>query len=104
MSILIKDAKMPKNCAECQLLEKEIGSTWVLENRCFLIGRFVDPYTMPQSSRPSWCPLVEIPEPHGRLIDARTIRMEMLDTKADAERIVRAIAETPTVIGAEESC
>jgi hypothetical protein len=29
--------------------------------------RIVTPYGLP---RPDWCPLVEIPTPHGRLIDA----------------------------------
>lgn len=31
------------------------------------------PYGMP---RPDWCPLVEVPTPHGRLIDADELKKE----------------------------
>lgn len=56
MSVLIKDMDMPRGCAACPL--------WA---RCYEVfaaqERFID-------ERPEWCPLVEVPTPHGRLIDA----------------------------------
>lgn len=52
MSILIKGMEMPKNCAGCFLRVGQCSKRIYMENR------------------PSDCPLVEVPEPHGRLIDA----------------------------------
>lgn len=78
MSVLIKGIEMPKNCHECCFcsgymtgqarilgyvclasLEKEnsVRGRRKIEELCFLCI-------------PDWCPLVEIPEKHGRLIDA----------------------------------
>ena len=57
------------------------------------------------------CPLVEVPTPHGRLIDADKVLSEIREIiKADAERgkitfavdIFRPINNAPTVIDAEE--
>lgn len=53
MSILIKGKKMPKCCVAC----------WAAE-----ICRYYDRFS--NYERPEHCPLVEVPEPHGRLIDA----------------------------------
>ena len=50
-----------------------------------------------------YCPLVEIPTPHGRLIDADEIEMPCLETTADQKWMEIAIKSTPTVIEAEGS-
>lgn len=60
MSILIRGRGMPENCQECVCLNDEYFY-------CQAVGR------QPQdenvvSRRPDWCPLVEVPTPHGRLI------------------------------------
>lgn len=75
MSVLVKGIEMPKNCADC-LLEYtydgyncrivEKAASWGLEGR------------------PSWCPLVELPTPHGDLIDA--------------EKLIEAFKETDCII------
>ena len=62
MSVIIKDAKAPKNCAEC----------WYSKGVYCLYpdtGGWVGEYQKNQT-KPSWCPLVELPDKHGRLIDA----------------------------------
>ena len=59
MSVLIRGMKMPQNCSECKLLCNENFIIW-----CCLTDRedvFLD-------ATPDWCPLVELPEKHGRLI------------------------------------
>lgn len=65
MSVLIKGMKMPRNCRECKIkaweerynvYECPFGG--ILELSCLSNGRQDD------------CPLVELPEKHGRLIDA----------------------------------
>lgn len=66
MSILIKGMEMPKSCDSCDLIQFDDEE---LEAHCPL-----SPYYRwcgtPPDYRPEGCPLVEIPTPHGRLIDA----------------------------------
>ena len=80
-SILIKNTEMPKSCDTCFL------------SRWDFIERFHCPFDE--------CPLVEVPTPHGRLIDA-----DALDYKlgaSDRDIYVRGVLEedAPTVIEAE---
>ena len=64
MSVLIRDMKMPMNCNECPLGEYE-DSEWFVCYPMNLAYRH-----MAQCDRLDDCPLVELPEKHGRLIDA----------------------------------
>ena len=62
MGVYIKGREIPNNCQECVCINDEYFY-------CQAVGR------QPQdenvvSRRPDWCPLVEVPTPHGRLIDA----------------------------------
>ena len=62
MSVIIKDAKAPKNCAEC----------WYSKGVYCLyhdMDEWVGEYQIIQT-KPSWCPIIEIPDEHGRLVDA----------------------------------
>ena len=96
MSVLIKGMKMPQNCTECHV-----------RCRLYLNGR---------KFRHPNCPLIEVPTPHGRLIDADKIDFRnyaMHDGKGNLivdnnfiNGIVWAndcIDRTPTVIEAEGS-
>ena len=69
MSVIIKGMKMPKSCDSCDLIQFDDEG---LEAHCPL-----SPYYRwcgtPPDYRPEGCPLVEIPTPHGRLIDADEI-------------------------------
>ena len=69
MSVIIKGMKMPKSCDSCDLIQFDDEE---LEAHCPL-----SPYYRwcgtPPDYRPEGCPLVEIPTPHGRLIDADEI-------------------------------
>lgn len=62
MSVLIKGMKMPKNCIECPFSDHE---AW-----CLIPGDPKMRYYCPKEEISEHCPLVEVPEPHGRLIDA----------------------------------
>ena len=66
MSVLIKGMKMPKSCDSCDLIQFDDEG---LEAHCPL-----SPYYRwcgtPPDYIPEGCRLVEIPTPHGRLIDA----------------------------------
>lgn len=91
MSVLIKGMKMPKSCSTCQMLEGDPA-----DGICHAAGRWLDDdeywtwYVYPEGdiddSRPSNCPLVELPD-HGDLID-RDALAELLgvaDSCADCQ-------------------
>lgn len=84
MSVLIRGMKMPRDCYECEV--------WF---KCF---DDKPPFNMIKSV----CPLVEVKEPHGRLIDAdETIRIW---EGATIEGSIKPLIDArPTVIEAEGS-
>lgn len=85
MSILIKGMKMPETCIMCWL--SPICPVWVKE-----VSRHKGyDYRLPD------CPLVEVPTPHGRLIDADEL---MLQSVSGTE--IYHISAAPTIIEAEE--
>ena len=62
MSILIKGMDMPTSCADCPI--------W---SRCYELFAAQERFI---KERPEWCPLVEVPTPHGWLIDAEALAGE----------------------------
>lgn len=101
MSILIKGGKMPKNCDKC-FLSSSMGL------RCDAANKSLATDTYPK--RPSWCPLVEVPEPHGRLIDADELEAILSGlgdrayrrTKGTIMDAQKFLNNAPTLIEAEE--
>ena len=68
MSVLIKGMEMPENCYECRFQsELRLYCNAMPDNFC---GNTDD------IERPDWCPLISIPTPHGRLIDADEFERE----------------------------
>lgn len=63
MSVLIRGMQMPKNCAECPV---------ALSGKYCRINKTHTTY-IKLPIRPDHCPLVELPEKHGRLIDAEAL-------------------------------
>lgn len=88
MSILIKGIKIPKNCSDCPLNYDMMS--------CMITGtRWWSDTLMDfdcQESRLYDCPLVEIPETHGRLIDADELK-KTFDI-VPAGRVTRASVRT----------
>ena len=104
MSILIKGMKMPKNCDNCDLIQFDDEG---LEAHCPL-----SPYYRwcgtPPDYIPEGCRLVEIPTPHGRLIDAEKLAVKIWTeghfvTGNDCEIAVDFTQSAPTIIEAEAS-
>jgi len=60
MGVYIKGMKMPKNCEQCPCSDLY---------GCAVLSQIMATKEM-KSGRPDWCPLVEIKEPHGDLIDS----------------------------------
>lgn len=75
MGVYVKGMKMPESCLGCKLkYEFEGLGIWFCsclsyENSDTDVSRNGKPLDL----RPEWCPLVEVPEPHGRLIDENDV-------------------------------
>lgn len=90
MSVLIKGMEIPHSCASC---------LWEFQNYCYLINDRVE-----SCDRDPKCPLVEVPTPHGRLIDADTITPILASWMSDEEElkwIIERINYARTVIEEE---
>lgn len=103
MSVIVKGMRMPEKCGSCELFHAEFPMYCTVVKGHKTVGA---PYGMP---RPEWCPLVELPEKHGDLID-RDYLMEHLYTCEingrpmhimELDERLACIDEVPTVIEAE---
>ena len=112
MSILIKGMDMPECCTECSCCRHD---NWNGEtaHQCnvSLITFSAEDENWIYDKRPNWCPLIEIPTPHGRLIDADKLLEKTYWDYNEAThdynnfKVVSHydIADAPTVIEAEGS-
>ena len=108
MSVLIKGMEMPKDCAGCQLrfgsyctrlTDDNNGEILLCVNK-EIVGK----------TRNKRCPLVEVPTPHGRLIDAdkliQLIKNRLNEPDAafgyDTVDLFADIENFPTIIEAEK--
>jgi hypothetical protein len=88
--VLIKGMDMPKGCGECPLFDDECFSLY----KCCRASSWGS-----DTARASDCPLVEIPTPHGDLID-RDVYITMLEQMAEdsnselTKHMVEVIRET----------
>ena len=103
MSILIKGMKMPRDCEECRFSEVIDGLGCMVTHYLILRRHGQD--------KPKWCPLIEVPTPHGRLIDIETLKDDMavllerngkLIDEWLAYRVEDTIDDQATIIEAEE--
>ena len=109
MSVLIKGMKMPKNCAECRFCVNGFTDVAPMyECACESyenVSVLVDDYGKPFDFRPDWCPLIELPEKHGRLIDERVAYDKIAEQEGgyymDMDGVGCGLEETPTVFEAE---
>ncbi len=98
MSVLIKGVEMPKNCSECPVA--------LCGKYCRINQTYTTYIELP--IRPDHCPLVEIPEKHGRLIDADELKKEYpKDTDLEYpvntnQYVCETIDEAKTVLEAED--
>ena len=112
MSIIIKGMDMPTNCGDCYFEqmgaeEDEYGDTCI--SYCLLTEWRISLSNRDDKILPS-CPLVEIPTPHGRLIDGDALdgtimkinSKEAYITRNDYKLIDNILFEMPTILEAEE--
>ena len=108
MSLLIKGMEMPKDCPYCPMSHwnkrDEFTGCDIVSGKKYTL--FNNKEYANSSTRPDWCPLIEIPDKHGRLIDADALesngwylmRVNIKDGKYEAANLMIA----PTIIPAEE--
>lgn len=103
MSILIKGMDMPRACAFCELYEAD--TYWCRGAKKEVL------YSSEDDKLAEFCPLMEIPTPHGRLIDADALIRYKERLVKDADKIekeywyvvdVNYINSMPTIIEAED--
>ena len=103
MSVIIKGMKMPKSCDSCDLIQFDDEE---LEAHCPL-----SPYYRwcgtPPDYRPEGCLLVEVPTPHGDLVD-RDDLIDEINRVTFAERYdynvaYNIVTDAETIIEAEVS-
>lgn len=99
MGIYLPNMEMPENCWDCKLFYDFI--------LCLALQDQPKRYTDTGMGRPPECPLIEVPEPHGRLIDADDLLLDMTVASEDddwQEYFVYAddIVNAPTTIPASE--
>ena len=88
MSILIKGATLPDSCWDCEAdFAYQIGCELWQDYEEFCERRHPN------------CPLVEIPTPHGRLIDRDDVYIGRWDIDSD---LAEQIQNAPTILEAEE--
>jgi hypothetical protein len=94
-SVLIKGMKMPKECRECPFVEYSslLGNTWCKATAMIMAQNFKP---IEFDGRHESCPLVEIPVPHGDLID----KEKLYNTTVDLE--AQALAQTEKLIHSED--
>lgn len=97
MSVLIKGMEMPESCLMCAI------SRWTFAgNKTRLACHAVRDYVPDDESKDENCPLIEIPTPHGRLIDGDAL-IAAYDAQHEGEpgRARKLMEDAPTVVEAE---
>ena len=87
MSVIVKGMEMPSCCQSCDFSDDEARF-------CKAAKEYI-----PMLAQPRFCPLVELPEKHGRLIDG-----DELADGCDAPHWCRWLSEIedmPTIVEAE---
>lgn len=112
MSVLIRGMEMPKTCVECNFHRYHSLGEYVCVATPLLYPMNLANY---KCGRKDFCPLVEVPTPHGRLIDAdafdERVRVaggmseEELteDFKDGVQTVLYMLSKQPPIIEAEGS-
>ena len=94
MSVIVKGMEMPANCRSCDFSDYE--------------GRFckVANVFIPMIGKSWFCPLVELPKKHGRLIDADALLKQKGDCYDHDGHLLYAVGTgnilyAPTIVEAE---
>ena len=91
MSVLIKGMKMPENCSECPV---------ALSGKYCRINKTHTTYTK-LPIRPTHCPLIALPDTHGRLVDADELNFSSMLDSIDQGIAEETVMYAPTIVEEE---
>ena len=89
---------IPKNCIECPCGYETEGE---FRDECQVLSKEWEKDA--DSVRPDWCPLVEVPTPHGRLIDADALMRDIEEYHLSDGKFQHWVEVQQTIIEAEGS-
>lgn len=92
MAVLIKGMEMPESCWKCPFMYARV---YCVVNSKLI---FDDDEYSELNKRYDGCPLAEVPEPHGRLIDADAL----CEGRVSNDNVVIYAKCAPTIIPASE--
>lgn len=100
MGVYVRYMKMPESCLKCPM---QFGG-W-----CYASPPEIDERVAPtvdeaaEQGKPEWCPLVEVPDPHGRLIDVNDVKSRMIPLSFSVQKWIGEVelSNCKTVIEAE---
>lgn len=95
MSVLIKDMQKPDRCIDCPFMISRDNDD------CILQSDAANELFMNWDDMKLNCPLVELPEHHGKLIDADALAAESLMDGAYGYVDTKQIYDAETIIEAE---
>lgn len=105
MSVLIKGMTMPRCCEEC--LAESVEENYygdVMSTECpFIYKGYTE--EVRKTGRLEECPLIEVPTPHGRLIDADELIERYtpdMNRQIYGGNFIFDIEHAPAIIGAED--
>ena len=106
MSVLVKGMEMPTECRKCPFNEfgTMSGETWCGVNGVTLAKNFE---AIDFDGKPDWCPLVALPDKHGKLVDADELIIDLMDRGLegiqtdDWAEIQQTVMRQPTIVEAE---
>ena len=102
MSVIVKNMEMPERCGRCFFVRwsnlHQTALCTLAQEACF--EDFSKDY---KSRRADFCPLVEIPTPHGRLIDADKLMRDIEEYHLSDGKFQHWVDVQQTVIEAEGS-
>lgn len=114
MGVYVKGLEMPKVCAECPFREVRYDPGYYNYEHCKALGKIFNEHSLEIDvfeEKFNDCPLIEIPTPHGRLIDADKLK-EKRETMCWKDEFYmthesdfidsRHIDNAPTILEAEE--
>lgn len=105
MSVMIDGFEFPQSCRECRYIYPE----GLHSGSCIFTDKYWElEEDVPSKSRLPECPLVEIPTPHGRLIDDYKLLRALIKAFPNQsmnfyDTLERVIDEAPTIIESEVS-
>ena len=102
MSGLIKRMEMQKDCISCEFSYLMFEGIWY----CGYTGKYIDEKNDEEYYEASYsydCPLVEVPTPHGQLIDADDVKSRMIPLSFSVQKWISEVelSNCKTVIEAE---